>query len=128
LFAGWSFGSLPLVLISTKTWRWEDTDASPQNDIVVHELAHQFAMVPPAPNRRSKLDRGPKHYDTTQGHVGNHCYQGNPAGVANYQTSPNARQYTENSTCVMWGQQNGVGQFCPDCEVSIRKADITRST
>ena len=93
---------------------------------MIHELGHKIGLVPGGTAwrsyDRSKLDKAPRFYETSQGHVGNHCH----AGIA---AKPVPQKYTSHdaaaSICVMYGQTNDHSAFCPDCAKAARKVDLS---
>lgn len=112
---GISLGGLPTVLICTRAW-WRDKSAAAQNQVLVHELGHQFGMVPVGSG--SSLDRHADQY-TASGHVGSHCHHG-VATAASYGTAAS----TTASNCVIFGATNGKLAYCSLCAPQVRKLDL----
>lgn len=113
---GLSFGGSPTVLICTRAW-WTDITAAEQNQTLVHELGHQFGMVPEG--NGAELDAHADQY-TDSGHVGSHCHHG-VAAKANYGDSASNAA----STCVIFGATNGKLKYCSLCAPQVRKVDLT---
>ena len=104
------------MLVCTRAW-WSTKSAASQNQTLVHELGHQFGMVPVGTG--GSLDRHAQQYSAS-GHVGSHCHKGT-AAAANYSNTA----ATTASTCVMFGATNGKLALCGDCAPQARKLDIT---
>lgn len=113
---GISLGGSPTVLICTRAW-WQDIGTAEQNQTLVHELGHQFGMVPEGTG--SSLDRHADQY-TGSGHVGSHCHHGVPTKT-NYGDSASNTA----STCVIFGATNGKLAYCSLCAPQVRKVDLT---
>ncbi len=115
---GLSFGGGNLICVCTRAW-WRNKSTAAQNRVIVHEMGHKVGMV--ADGTAGLPDKVATHYDSSRGHVGNHCYFGCPDGQARY----DSRTDTSNSKCVMFGATNGKGKFCTNCEPAVRKVDIS---
>lgn len=113
---GTSYGA-NLISVCTKSW-WTDKPTSGQNDIIVHEMGHKLGMAVDGIGK--KPDKIPTYYDSSKGHVGNHCHHGIPAGQARYDSSADQTA----SDCVMYGATNGKSAFCEHCTVAVRKQDM----
>ena len=120
---GLSFTGTNIIAICTKAW-WQTETTQQQNEVIVHEIGHQFEMVP-NPNsiyhRRKLLDKGICHYENSKGHTGDHCHAGIPAGQTRYDSSTDKSL----SRCVMYGATNGRSDFCSDCAKAIKKMDLS---
>jgi len=116
---GISLGDGNAVCICTRSW-WQDKTTAAQNQVLVHEVGHQVGMVADgsgnAPDKISTL------YDSSKGHVGNHCHNGIAAGQARYDLTADGSA----STCVMYGATNAYTAFCGNCAPAVRKLDLTR--
>lgn len=126
--AGLSFVSGPLIVVCTKSW-WRKKSTQEQNEVLIHELGHKIGMVPMAPDSASGshhykgLNSGRYLYNTSKGHVGEHCYFGCPDGQAKYNSDADAAK----AKCVMYGQtKKNLSKFCPECDKSVRKLDISK--
>lgn len=124
--AGLAFPDTNLICVCTRGW-WQAMTTQEQNEVMIHELGHKVGMVPGGAaypeDDWSKLDKAAYFYETSQGHVGNHCHAGIPA-------KPATETYTSDadasaSTCVMFGQTNGYSAFCPECAKAARKVDLS---
>jgi len=115
---GLSFPGGSLVCICTRAW-WQDKSTTSQNQTLIHEVGHKVGMV--ADGSGNLPDKVATHY-ADKGHVGDHCYNGNPAGESNYNTSA----FRKNSICVMFGTTNGKTKFCGNCHPTVRKLDISK--
>lgn len=113
---GMSFSGSPTVLICTRAW-WTDISATEQNQTLVHELGHQFGMVPEGAG--SSLDRHADQY-IDSGHVGSHCHNGVPAAASYSNSAAGAA-----STCVIFGATNGKIAYCGLCTPQVRKLDLS---
>lgn len=122
---GLAFPDSNLICVCTRAW-WKNYSTQSQNEVMIHELGHKIGLVPGGTAwrsyDRSKLDKAPHFYETSQGHVGNHCH----AGIA---AKPVPQKYTSHdaaaSICVMYGQTNDHSAFCPDCAKAARKVDLS---
>lgn len=116
--AGLAFRGENLVAICTRAW-WQNRNTASQNEVMIHEIGHKVGMVvkggPGEPNAVAS------HYDSSKGHVGNHCYHSNASGLARYDTAA----ALSNSDCVMYGSTNGKSAFCSNCKPAIKKVDIS---
>ena len=125
---GLSFGGTNVVAVCTKAW-WKDKSTQAQNEVMIHEMGHQFGMSvkggPRVANGKisnpSLLDAISTHYDDSKGHKGNHCHAGIPSGQARYDGNENKVL----STCVMYGSTNGKSTFCAECSSALRKVDLS---
>lgn len=115
--AGLAFGG-NLVCVCTKAW-WRTMSADEQEQIIVHEIGHKIQMT--ATGNGISPDKISTHYDNSKGHVGNHCYKGNPDNQERYDSTTDLN----NSTCVMYGSTNGKIKFCSECQPAVRKVDLT---
>lgn len=113
---GVSLGGGATVVVCTRAW-WQTISANDQNCTLVHELGHQFGMVPTGADRT--LDAHEFQY-TGHGHVGSHCRKG-VARAAGYGDDASLAA----SRCVMFGTVNGRIAFCGDCAPQVRKVDLT---
>ena len=113
---GISLGGMPTVLVCTRAW-WVDKSTAAQNQVLVHELGHQFGMVPVGSG--SSLDAHSDQY-TGGGHVGSHCHNGVPAA-----TNYGSAAATAASACVIFGATNGKLAFCGNCAPQVKKADLS---
>jgi hypothetical protein len=116
--AGLSFSGGNLICVCTKAW-WIDENTASQNQVIVHELGHKFGMVPTGGGKLP--DKTASWYDSSKGHVGNHCFFGNAAGQARYDAATDI----ERSQCVMYGGANDTSAFCTECATSVRKVDLS---
>lgn len=115
--AGISLGSTNVVAICTKAW-WRNQSEARQNQVIIHELGHQLGMVS---NGSGKLPaKTSYHYNTTKGHVGDHCHYDIAAGQARYDSTADGT----NSKCVMYGATNGKSAFCVECIKAVKKVDL----
>ncbi len=114
---GLSFPDGNLICVCTRSW-WSDKSAAGQNQIMIHELGHKVGMV--ADGTGKLPDAVATLYDSSKGHVGNHCYKGNADGQARYDSATDS----DSSTCVMYGATNGKSAFCDNCAPAVRKLDI----
>jgi hypothetical protein len=99
-----------LICICTRSW-WSTNSEADQNQTMIHEMGHKIGMVP----NNNDLDRLPNQYDNS-GHRGSHCHAGVSAR-ADYSGA-------SGSTCVIFGETNGVTAFCSDCATAVKKQDI----
>ncbi len=111
--AGLSFGGGNLICVCTRAW-WSDISSNEQNQTIIHEAGHKCGMV--VDGRGNLPDQVPAHY-SGKGHIGGHCHSG---------LAPNLRSYAgvSGSSCVMFGETNGISSFCTDCSDSLKKVDI----
>jgi hypothetical protein len=116
--AGLSFGGTNIVAICTKAW-WQAKTTQNQNEVIVHEVGHQFKMVPDGSGKLP--DKTTNFYDSSKGHVGNHCHTGIPTGQAQYNSQTDGAL----SQCVMYGATNGHSDFCSDCAKAVKKMDLS---
>ncbi len=93
--------------------------ADEQEQVIVHEIGHKIQMT--ATGNGISPDKISTHYDNSKGHVGNHCYKGNPDNQERYDSTTDL----DNSTCVMYGSTNGKIKFCSECQPAVRKVDLT---
>ena len=115
--AGLSFRNSNLVCVCTKGW-WQNKSGAQQNQVIIHEMGHKIGMVPDGSgDLPAKTDT---FYDSTKGHVGEHCHHGIPAGQTRYDASADATL----SDCVMYGSTNSYSAFCEHCAVAAKKQDI----
>jgi hypothetical protein len=110
---GLSFRGANLICVCTKAW-WTQKSAASQNQVIIHELGHQYAMV--ADGTGTGPDRVATQY-AGSGHVGNHCHNG-VAAQANYGAVTGA-------TCVMFGATNAPTSFCGNCAPAVKKQDFS---
>jgi len=115
---GLSLGSGNAVCICSRAW-WQNKNTAAQNQVLVHEVGHQVGMV--ADGSGSLPDKVATHYDSSKGHVGDHCHHGVAAGQARYDGAADLTA----SDCVMYGATNGKLAFCANCVPTVRKLDIT---
>ena len=115
---GLSFAGGNLICICTKAW-WNTISTANQNATIVHELGHTFGMV--ANGGAKGPDKTASWYDSTKGHVGDHCFHGNAAGQPRYDRV----EHNAAAQCVMYGAGIGKSAFCPDCVPSLRKVDFS---
>jgi len=111
--AGLSMGSGNMVCICTRAW-WGDTTTAEQNQVMIHEIGHQYGMV--ADGTGKLPDKVAKYY-SGKGHVGGHCHAG-LAVLASYNG-------VSGSDCVMFGATNGKTAFCADCSPAVKKLDLS---
>jgi hypothetical protein len=117
---GLSFPGGNAVCICTRAW-WANVSTDDQNQVLVHEVGHQVGMV--ANGTGILPDKVSTHYDSSKGHVGDHCYQGIADGQARYDSAADATA----SRCVMYGATNSRIAFCANCAPAVRKVDITNA-
>lgn len=110
---GVSFGG-NIVCICTRAW-WRTKTTAAQNQVMIHELGHQFDMVPQGAG--TSTDQPATQYSGS-GHVGSHCHNGISPPQASYSGATG-------SICVMFGATNGVTTFCANCLPCVRKTDLT---
>ncbi len=113
---GVSFRDTNIVAICTRAW-WNTILTDEQNETIVHEVGHQIGMVS---DGQEALDKGGFHYDSSKGHVGDHCHSGIPTGRTRYDTYNRG----ESPNCVMYGEGAGLS-FCADCAEKVRKTDLS---
>jgi len=116
--AGLSFGGTNIVAICTKAW-WQVITTQNQNEVIVHEVGHQFKMV--VDGSGILPEKTANFYDSTKGHVGSHCHTGIPAGQARYDSQADLTL----SLCVMYGATNNHSDFCSDCAIAVKKIDLS---
>ncbi len=116
--AGLAFGGNNLICVCTKGW-WNKKDTAGQNEVIIHEMGHKFDMTPDGKGKN--VDKIASFYDSSKGHVGTHCFKGNAAGKARYDTAAVAAK----TTCVMYGSTNGKSTLCSNCKKAMKKQDIT---
>jgi hypothetical protein len=104
--------------VCTKAW-WQAISTEEQNQTMIHELGHKVGMV--ADGTGKLPDAVTSLYNSSQGHVGNHCYKGNASGQARYDSSSDHSK----SKCVMYGATNGKSAFCANCKPALRKMDLS---
>lgn len=109
--AGVALGNGNAVCVCTRAF-WRSESNAQQNAVMIHEIGHKVGMVP----NGTGVDRSPTQYDES-GHRGSHCHNGitaraNYGGVAG-------------STCVMFGETNGLSAFCANCQPGVRKNDLS---
>jgi hypothetical protein len=115
---GLSFKETNIVAICTRAW-WRNINDNEQCQVIIHEVGHQLGMVA---NGKGKLpDKTPYHYDSSKGHVGNHCHYDIAAGQPRYDSSTDLA----NSKCVMYGSTNGKSAFCTECAKALKKVDLS---
>ncbi len=114
---GLSFGGGNLICVCTRAF-WSTKSNASQNQTMIHEMGHKVGMV--ADGTGKGPDKVNTLYDTSKGHVGNHCHKGIPAGQARYDSSADLAL----STCVMYGATNGKSAFCDKCAPAVRKQDL----
>lgn len=115
--AGLSFGGSNLICVCTKAW-WQNKSSAQQNQVIIHEMGHKIGMVPDGSG--DLPDKTDTFYDSTKGHVGEHCHHGIPAGQTRYDASGDAKL----SDCVMYGATNGHSAFCEHCAEAAKKQDV----
>lgn len=115
--AGLSFGGSNLICVCTKAW-WQNKSSAQQNQVIIHEMGHKIGMVPDGSG--GLPDKTSTFYDSTQGHVGEHCHHGIPTGQTRYDDSADAKL----SDCVMYGATNGHSAFCEHCAEAAKKQDV----
>ena len=81
---GLSFPGGNLICVCTRAW-WTTISTADQNQVIIHELGHSVGMV--AKGTGKQPDKVATHYDTSKGHVGDHCHDGIPAGQTRYDSS-----------------------------------------
>lgn len=101
-----------IVCACTRAW-WCDIDTAEQNQVMIHEIGHQLAMV--ADGSGKGPDKVVTHY-FGKGHIGPHCHEGLPI-------LPSYRGQAGN--CVMFGETNGKDSFCSNCAPAVRKQDLS---
>lgn len=111
-------GTSNVICVCTRSW-WTPMAVSKQECVLNHEMGHKIQMV--ADGLTNHPDKTATHYDSSKGHVGNHCFFGCAAGQATYATTAN---HTD-SKCVMYGAVNEKTEFCVNCGPAIRKVDLT---
>jgi len=117
--AGLSFDPGNLICVCTRCW-WDPITAKEQNDVLIHEMGHKVGLV--TEGTGSSPDKSPTFYNDAKGHVGTHCYSGNPHGQARYDSDNDWNR----SNCVMYGATNNKSAFCSNCKISLKKMDISR--
>jgi len=115
---GLSYHGVNLICVCTKAW-WSEIDTTTQNNIIAHEIGHKLGMV--ADGSGKLPDRTPSMYDDAKGHIGNHCFYGLPANQIRYGSSSDVLR----SKCVMYGDTNGIGDFCVNCAPAVSKVDFS---
>ncbi len=85
---------------------------------MVHEVGHQFGMT--TDGTGILPDKIATYYDSSKGHVGNHCHYGIPAGQARYDSKVDLSR----SRCVMYRATNGHSDFCVNCANAMKKVDL----
>lgn len=115
---GLALGDNNAALVCTRAW-WKDASNDSQVQVMIHEVGHKVQMV--ADGRGIRPDKVKTHYDSSKGHVGDHCYKGNADGQARYDAPTDAA----NAKCVMYGSTNANLEFCANCEPAVRKVDLS---
>lgn len=114
---GLSFPKTNIIAVRTRAW-WQNKSNDAQNQVIVHEIGHQLGMVSDGtgklPDKTSYL------YDTSKGHIGNHCHMGIPSGQSRYDSQTDGKL----SMCVMYGATNGKIAFCIECAKVLQKVDL----
>ncbi|MDO7843971.1 hypothetical protein [Sphingomonas immobilis] len=116
--AGLALGGAANICVCTRAI-WQDQTLAEQAGTAIHEIGHKVHMV--AAGTGIQPDKVATQY-TGHGHAGPHCFNGAPAGEANYATTPN----TNASICVMFGTINGHNEFCANCAPAMKKVDLGR--
>lgn len=123
---GLSFSGGNLICVCTRAW-WSTIGTDEQNRTMIHEMGHKISLVPGGKAQpshdESKLDQGKYFYETSQGHVGNHCHNGIADKKAPLRYDSQADAAT--STCVMYGQITDNSAFCPECATAAKKTDLS---
>ena len=114
---GLALGGNNAALVCTRAW-WRDMSNNKQVHVIIHEVGHKVQMV--ADGTGISPDKVATHYDSSKGHRGNHCYNGNPDGQARYDSATDR----SNATCVMYGSTNPNMAFCGNCKPAVRKVDL----
>jgi hypothetical protein len=103
-----------IVLICTRSY-WAPLSTVQQNEVMVHELGHQFEMV--ADGTGTGPDKVPTQF-SGRGFFGSHCFDG----------LPDQPDYTNatGGTCVMFAKTNNISTYCANCTPAVRKQDFSR--
>ncbi len=115
---GLALGNNNAALVCTRAW-WRDKPNDEQVHVMIHEVGHKVQMV--ADGTGIRPDKVKTHYDSSKGHVGDHCYKGNADGQARYDAPTDAA----NAQCVMYGSTNPNLEFCGNCTPAVRKVDLS---
>lgn len=115
--AGLSFPGINIVAICTKAW-WTKISTNDQNGTIIHEIGHQLGMTSDGSGKLP--DKISSFYDTSKGHIGNHCHYGIAAGQAKYDSNADSKL----AKCVMYGSSNGYRSFCINCTKALKKVDL----
>lgn len=115
---GLALGGNNAALVCTRSW-WKDKTNDEQVHVIIHEVGHKVQMV--ADGTGKSPDKVATHYDSSKGHRGNHCFNGNTAGQARYDDEADRT----NAICVMYGSTKVSNMtFCGNCKPAVRKVDL----
>lgn len=110
-------GTSNVICVCTRAW-WKPMPITEQECVLNHEMGHKIQMV--ADGQSNRPDKVSTHYDSSKGHIGNHCFFGCAPGQTIYATVANHAI----SKCVMYGQVNKKTEFCTNCAPAIIKVDL----
>jgi len=80
--------------------------------IMVHEWGHAIGMVPP---------ESPKHYPTSHGHRGGHCWNGATDASTFPAGDPYTAERSEGACCTIFGSTSSdTIEFCEVCTPFVR--------
>jgi hypothetical protein len=120
---GWAYNDHPVIYLNMRD---PNTDTILAADraaaLAIHEIGHKLHLT--SDGSGSLPDQMPHHYPSFnrngREHVGPHCSTGVPAG-----TDVATQAAHDAATCTMWGALKQTRQYCPECQTTLRKVDLS---
>ncbi len=120
---GWAYNQHPVIYLNMRDPNSDGILTAEQvAALVIHETAHKLHLT--SRGTGNAPDKQPHHYPSfstaLRSHTGPHCSTGVPAGTALDSDAALAA-----ATCTMWGALKTIRAFCPECQTTLRKVDLS---